>query len=295
MEKRGLFTIEDFFLTSNRLYGIFGMRAPIGPPRKIPFSMRLVQIIFFVVGLAVCIQCFTFCVLTLGDKEGFLMVTHDISCIGFATLTFMKFYVMFSLKKDELVDVLNRLDALFPKTNYEQEKYEVKKYVRTHRLQDFAYTWPMFGTFFLFNISGLLFPIIRYFIIDGVYIRRLQYYYIFPAGITGEEPGVFEVYYIFGSAGSFGIVFLLLAIDLMYCSIMAVLCLEFDILNHKFRTFNPKFTQTDIRILVQEHYELLDITDKLDEVFAVCMLYNFAGSVFVICLTAFQATVCSKV
>lgn len=289
---KGTIAFKQFLATANFCFNVFGIRVLKEDSKRVTAQNYFAR---FFVGLClvvICTQVITLFIVEIHEADVFLKITHNLSAISFITVAYFKLIVVMFLKKDLLMEIIDILELHFPGTSWEQNKYNLPKYLKNLRRQDVSYSISQVLHSFFFNIFGVLVSFVRYFI-DGHFVLELQLYLWFPFGIQGNEPILFQTFFflIFGTCA--GTVFILTAIDLLYFALVEVCVMEFDILRLKFNAVNENTSKKELSDLVKVHYGLITITEKLDKLFSGCMFYNFAGSTLVLCLAGFQ-TVVSK-
>jgi odorant receptor len=248
-------SIEDFFIQQTRIFGLFGLKVTkfSREPKRWNLIFRWFSIFCEVL---IVLQALIFTFLHITETEIFLDLTFDISCAGFGCLSLLRVFMIVIYKKEILSEVIDMLEALFPKTNWEQKKYSVRKYLKILNFQCWIYIILMFLFFAFFNFTEILISIYKTFSM-GNYVPNYSYFLWFPFGYDGKSPVVFEVFYSFSVICAFAVVFNSLAVDLLFCSILTILCMEFDILAKRFEHFGIERSKKDLIELIDEHCQLI--------------------------------------
>jgi odorant receptor len=91
-------------------------------------------------------------------------------------------------------------------------------------------------------------------------------------------------------------VIILIAIDTLMFVLITLISMKFKILKSDFlalKNFESSKVEDELRNLIHRHKNLINVSDKLQQIFSPSFLFNFVQSSFVICLTAFQYTTSS--
>ena len=89
-------------------------------------------------------------------------------------------------------------------------------------------------------------------------------------------------------------VVVMLSTDLLFTSIMQILSMEFEILGQVISEINIENDEEAIRemkILVDIHQELIEASEKLEEIFSLLQLFYTFGSITALCTACFLAAV----
>lgn len=254
-----LISLEEFLDTSTKIFDVFGMRVARTSPEP-----RLAQKLYGGVS-ALCLvmivtQVMIFSYVHMGEEGCFLPITFDFSCIGIGVLTYLKVYMVCFRKHSVLLESIDMLAVFYPKTDHEQERYQVKKHFNILRLHSISYKILMPILSGVFSLSEIIVSVFKFLFVSGFFDRNLPYFVWFPFGITGKGPGAYEVNYLIAVTAAFFCGLIVLAIDLLYCSVLKVLCMEFEVLKMKYEEFGNgagKRGKQDIKLLVDEHHHLI--------------------------------------
>nr|QGW50705.1 odorant receptor 7 [Propsilocerus akamusi] len=291
MEKdnpENLITIGNFLGSSNFCFGIWGLEVARNSTKRPNLFQRICQIIDAFCVTTIAAQITLLCVLELGKPDAFLQITHNMSAISFVSMAYVKLYMTLIRQKSLIDEILEDIESMFPSTRKQQEKYKVKEFLTSLRRQDMIYHTSQVVHILFFNVFGIVVSVIGYYFVDGVYLLELQLYYWFPFNFTTDSIITFVIYYFMTSVTCIGAVIMLSAVDLLFTGVLALVSLEFNILSDKLRHFDTLVDES-LNDLIKIHYKLIELTEKIDKLFTICMLYNFSGSTLVLCFTGFQA------
>jgi hypothetical protein len=76
--------------------------------------------------------------------------------------------------------------------------------------------------------------------------------------------------------------------DLLYSGLMTITSMEFDILAKKVAEAK---SADDLKKLIKIHQELIEVTEKLEEIFSPLLLVNISTSISILCVAAFLVDV----
>lgn len=203
-----------------------------------------------------------------------------------------KTYGVIFKNRGKLIQIVNRLQELFPETQELQKKYKVAENV-----QDLK---SISRIFIFLNLSGVLIynitPIaaqLKGLVVDGREFQRVlptEMYFLFDP----LQPVIFEILYVTIAWTGITLSAIILATDLLFCAIISLLSLQFRILAQKVLDIKHDDSKTAIRELkdvIKLHQEMIAISVEIEKIFSPIFLINVLSSCFVICLTGFQAFV----
>lgn len=251
-----LITLEDFLLISTRVFNLFGLKMTNYENGPKPSTLIFRKFSLFCV-ITLSLQTYIFILVHLGEKGMFLISTYNLSCIGFGFILALKVYMIGVRHHDILLEVIGRLDAIVPKSNHEQAKSGLRKYLRTSNFQNGIFSVSMLVLFAYFNLSDIMISVFKFFFIDGIYDRNFTMFMWFPFDYDGKSPVVFEIFYGISVWCGFTCLTINLAFDLIYCSLLSILCMKFEVLKSKLEEVGPETTREDLTVLIKQHTELI--------------------------------------
>lgn len=248
--------LEDFMILSTRIFNLFGLKMTsfTRDPDLSHTVFKYISVccVFLLVG-----QAYVYILVHFGGEGMFLVFTYNLSCIGFGFVLALKVYMLGVRHRDPLQEVIDRLDEAFPKSSERQTKYGTQKYLKLLSVQNGTYGVLMVMLFAYFNFSDILTAIFKFIFIGGDYEKNFTLFMWFPFGYDGKAPVVFEIFYTISVWSGFTCLTINLAFDLMYCSLLAILCMRFEMLKKDFEDFNKDGSKKDLNQLIKDHYELI--------------------------------------
>lgn len=141
----------------------------------------------------------------------------------------------------------------------------------------------------IFNLMPF-FVIIYYYFDDGSYRKHMPYFMWYP--FDPLQPVVYEICYIAVMWAAFVCAIGILCADLMFCTIVTFMCLQFDLLSFTIKKIvNERLPKKTIKQWIEDHNELMKMIDEFEAVFSPSTLINFGASTFILCMVGFQAYV----
>lgn len=229
------------------------------------------------------VQEIIYFVLHFGDENTFLSLTNLTPCMGFVALALVKVFTIYWNRK--------RLGKIVKKLESFQENHEnkIKGIVKTSRLMMKSQTILFLVLIWIFNLMPLC-VIVYWFVVDGSYHREMPYFMWYPWNCL--QPFIYELCYTVVMWGAFSCSIGILSTDLMFCSIVILLCLRFNSLSDRIRQVVDSLDSRKLlRAWIVEHCELIKIVDEVAEIFSMSLLINFFGSTLILCLVGFQTIV----
>lgn len=242
---------------STRIFSLFGLNMTNfeSNPRSSNKIFRWISISCVVLLVS---QSYIFILVHFGEPGMFLMSTYNLSCIGFGFVLALKIYMIGVKHHKCLLEVIGRLDAIFPKSNREQRRRQMKQYLVTSNYQNGSYSVLMLMLFAYFNFSDILTSIFKFLFIDGSYERNFTLFMWFPFGHDGKSPIVFEIFYVVSVWSGFTCLTINLAFDLLFCSLLSILCMKFENLKIELEEFGRNKSKADLVRLIRKHDELIE-------------------------------------
>lgn len=203
------------------------------------------------------IQGMSYFLMNLHDPAKIMEITNLGPCMGMVILAMMKMYVIYR-NKDEITILMEKLDTLYPKTLKEQQKHGVKKVLEQLKFIMIGFSIMYMSLIWIFNLMPI-YNAIYYYYIDGIiYYKELPFIMWYP--FDPLQPIVFELCYISSTWAGFTTALAVISTDLLYCSILTLLCMEFDILKTNFEEMqvkNSKESFEEMKKLVSVHIDLI--------------------------------------
>lgn len=256
------------------------------------FKSSYFWIIF--IGLFVCAISETMELLVTmaqGEFKHFIKIIETIAYTGFVVITIVKLVLIFIHRKT-LSFIIDELRDLFPKLIEIQKKYKVAEYVqRTNYLIKFFCVLYML-LIWMFN----LLPIGDSYLIyrrTHEWKRQLPYHFWYPYDVY--LPFVFEFNYLFQIWGGFNAATAGVAVNILFCAIISQICLQLEILQKEMIALEVGDENghdcSKLSRLIQKHERLIQLSNKMETIFSIPLLFNFFASTFIICLSGFMAMV----
>ncbi|XP_058825003.1 odorant receptor 85b-like [Topomyia yanbarensis] len=219
-----------------------------------------------------------------GNFTNFLELTALAPCIGFTALSIVKIMTI-KLNETKLNGILDRLNEIFPRTHLEQERYRTYQYNLESQVVMKSFSVLYMILIWIFNLLPLVSMLVKY-LTSGVLEKELPYFMWY--WYDWNKEGYYEITFFHQNWGAFDSAVYNLCTDLMFCAIILLICLQFDIIAYRL-----KHAKDDYRELVgciELHQIVVDLSDQLESIFSPSILINFVGSSVIICLVGFQAT-----
>lgn len=210
---------------------------------------------------------------------------------GFVVMSVAKAYGVVYNNREGLRDIVSRLETLFPKTMAKQLKHNVHKFNDDLKRISIFFIFMNTSGIWMYNLTPIFIQIYGIIFEGHFYDKKLptpMWFWFDP-----YQPGTYEALYVLISWTGFTIAMTILATDLMFCSILTLVSMLFQILSSEIREIQSK-DEAAVKLLkgqIKMHQELIEISQKIEEIFSPSFLLNVFSSSFVICLTLFQAVV----
>ena len=225
--------------------------------------------------------------------NGSLVVAIEASAsFGVFSLMLLKIYIVVIKNRENLTDILERIEFHFPIHTWNQHYFKVGKYLKL--LNIFIITTTVIYSMLWLQNSCMAFLEILY---GWMTSRSIKIELILRIYVPFDysNPLVFSLIYIFQSWILLVNLTGFLLVDMMYFGLMIVLSMEFDMLKEIMSEIDPRDDQQaaikKMKELIEIHQELIEITEKLEDIFSLILFVNIFGMVYLICETAFLSIV----
>jgi odorant receptor len=250
------------------------------------------QIVYFVIAVFYGFLCFVkemiYFVLHLGEENNFLVLTNNLPCAGFVVLTMAKISPIYVHRKVliEMLKDLQEMNKLFLKINFLELRFvKISKKMLT------IFTVLFMILIWIFNLMPLI-KMGHSAIVGNQVIRQLPYYMWYPFDV--HQPIVFEICYVIVNWGAFTCALGILTSDLLLCSFITLICMQFHNLKSRINEIIDKKKSDDIlKFWIDNHSKLLVMCAEIEKIFSFSVLVNYTGSSIIICLAGFQTQVVS--
>lgn len=188
----------------------------------------------------------------IGNFTNFLEMTALAPCIGICVLGLAKSTTILS-NRSKITNIVRNLKEIFPKTMEEQIKWNVKKYLSETKKLVFVFVTAYVAAVTAFNFV----PFIKSFnvyIREGFYPKEFPYFIWYP--FDPFKDGWFQLNYVIQMWAGCTATFSSIGPDVLFCSIVTQICLQFDILSQKLINYVPQNSVKDYQFLkdcVKQH------------------------------------------
>ncbi|XP_001662355.3 odorant receptor 85c [Aedes aegypti] len=219
-----------------------------------------------------------------GNFTNFLELTALAPCIGFTALSIVKIMTI-KLNEAKLNGILDRLSDLFPRSHLDQDRYRTYNYNLESQMVMKSFSILYMILIWIFNLLPLVSMLVNY-ISTGILEKELPYFMWY--WYDWHKAGYYEITFFHQNWGAFDSAVFNLSTDLLFCAIILLICLQFDILAYRLR--HAKGDYKELEQCVKLHQSVVELSNQLEGIFSPSILVNFVGSSVIICLVGFQAT-----
>ncbi|XP_055545330.1 odorant receptor 85b-like [Wyeomyia smithii] len=280
-----LVKFESFIRVPEIFYDMIGI-ARYGEPRD-TMKARLKQL-FFWSSYANTIFCLIiehiYFIKAAGNFTNLLELTALAPCIGFTVLSIVKIMTV-KMNEAKLNGILDRLNELFPTSQLDQKRYRTYQYNLESQVVMKSFSVLYMILIWIFNLLPLVSMLVNY-VSREVLEKELPYFMWYWYDWNTE--GYYELTFLHQVWGGFDSAVFNLCTDLMFCAIILLICLQFDIIAYRLK--NATNDYRELVSCIELHQAVVNLSDELESIFAPSLLVNFVGSSVIICLVGFQAT-----
>ena len=252
---------------------------------KIIHIARLIYVKFAL--LCILLSITSLSAFTVAYSKDFLIASKSVPNLVTMALIGVKAFATF-LKKDHIWNILQELEAKFnQRVSVQlgvQGDFKMKKY-----LDDYHFCVRIYAVTFLLTLIPVMLPVIP-FILFGTMETPITYW--FPFDIS--RPGVFPLILIWTDYVAWIATFYLLGCDSMLYAFITLISMEFNVIKTDLTNLcsaakTERLTTTSK--LVDRHNDLLELCDKLQEIYGITFLFNFFISSLILCFIGFHLSI----
>ncbi|XP_055379573.1 putative odorant receptor 92a [Condylostylus longicornis] len=226
----------------------------------------------------------------MGQFSTFLEATALAPCIGFCIITNYKLGSLL-LQSDTLTNFITVMNEMFPKNEHQIKEYKALQYTSNTINFEKMYVFSMLTVIWIFNLSGVAQTVIEYNFLNMPLIRRYAYFLWYPFDI--DEDLKYSLVYIQQMHAGLIAAWGTLASDILMISMINLCVMQFDYISNTITNYLPSRNPNDtgmIKKIVIHHQKVLKLSEDVNEIFSMAILFNFLASSVIICLVGFQTT-----
>lgn len=275
----GRFAFEDFTGIAMNCFKVCGLiLVPVEDVDKRARTWTFIKSIYFwfaIINVIVSIGFLvTFVLINIGNPS---LVSSALPNV--ANAPFIVFKVMMVYKhRHTIAEVMAALMANFPVTKEEQESVQVEKYLKTLRI-----FLKFCGGFMVVVYLFLVVHIFETYFIHGTEKLPLEMWLPF----SYREESLFFLVSFWLLWISFIVEVLAFGVDVLLFAFVTLIIMNFDTLKTRFENITADSAST-IKDLISKQLKIMELCDKLEDIYSAMTLYNFMQSSILICFIAFQ-------
>ncbi|KAL7034416.1 hypothetical protein ACKWTF_007956 [Chironomus riparius] len=221
---------------------------------------------------------------------GFINIVEQICLMRISFQTLLSGYLIFYKYRHVMVGIIQTLKDMYPETASTSQIQNInQKYKILNFFVDFSYISRIF-CIIMYGIK----PFLVYFYES--YMQRspvlmLPYDVYFP--FDTADMFVYSIAYFLLIWASITLIIQLRSCDLIYCSILSVISIQFDILTEKVRNVHPhnENARNILKDYVENQIVLLNLISDLNGIYNWILVYNFLTSSIFLCSLTFLVLV----
>ncbi|CAG9801784.1 unnamed protein product [Chironomus riparius] len=201
-------------------------------------------------------------------------------------------HVVLARNRNVIAEILDKLDEHFPHAGVDQINFKIHKYLRTLKIFKTLY----YTSFTIIDLSLSLMPIFHkiYGSINSIFVEW-ELIVTMELPFDQQQPIVYEALYILEIWIVIFYAFYVISTDMLFACLIQILAMEFDILGQIMSevdvTKSEEEAIKELKKLINIHQQLIEVSEKLDDIFAPLQLINAFGSITALCTTSFLAVV----
>lgn len=230
--------------------------------------------------LSSCLATVSFITYFVTNLDDFVVASVSIPNIVTSVMIGSKFMIV-HFRKAEIWQIEQDLKVFFVRRVGENSKYKIKTYFDGYQKIMKVYGLTIFSLF-----VPIFMPVFTY-IFKGHMELPVKYWFPFDA----FRPTNFPFALMWMEFNNWYYCLFLLACDSLLYALITIIAMEFDILKDDLLNlkFPPKHERVGmIKSFTERHNKLMELGDKLQNIFSLTFLFSLVISSFVLCFIAFQ-------
>lgn len=184
--------------------------------------------------------------------------------------------------RDELRNIVQEISGVFNK------RLDTKHKMKTY-LDQYQFYMRIYAMVFILILFPVYYPVVDYVLYQKT---QLSVQYWFPINVFRLQT--FPLALFWTDWMGWIMTTNLLATDTTIYAIITVVSMEFDVLTSDLRNFSLTVRHERMKKLksfVDRHNKLLDLSDKLQDIYGWSFLFSFVGSSIIICFITFHLSI----
>ena len=231
--------------------------------------------------------------ISLSARDGHLYVMlENVVLLGAFFIALVKVYFVFHKNLAKIFEALQKLDEYFPHSEADQLVYNVSKNFHILRKMYIVYNISYYTLIPQFCLMPFVFQMYSaYKSLDMEWETVLA----MNLGFNQLRPVVYELIYMLEVWFIIFFVYYVTGSDLLYANIVQILSMEFDILGQVISEIDVDNREDEalkeLKKLVDIHQELIEVSEKLKEIFSPSIFINLFVTISGLCCTSFLSVV----
>ena len=219
-------------------------------------------------------------------KKNFLQITELIPCFGYTMMAPIKALTI-KWNTEKFCEVLEFIQRRFSSSIADQKQLKIHQ--KLNKIN--AFFWILIQLYLILVAVYSFVPCFEMaysYLALGHFEKSLPYFYWFPFN-PYKNNVLYVLCYFVQVFSAFFLIVEMLAADLLFYSASELISIQYNVLSHKLSGQKP--SEEDLKQIVEEHNGLIQICQKVDQIYSQTLFLNFMGSSLFICFLAFQAMV----
>jgi odorant receptor len=209
-------------------------------------------------------------------------IARSLPSSGYLLIVCVKIVCIYS-RKEKFKNLLRKLDDLFLKTRSEQNIFKVKMHLRSYKNVEKCVT-----VLSVLAVSNFIVVKVIKFAIFGVWYDGILPHETWSPFDMNNHVW-FNLMIIYQTMYSIFFLGGVLACDMILYSFVTLIAMYFNVLTMRLEKLNSNEDKEKFAEMVDEHENLLKLSQDLEEIFSPSILFNFVASSFLICLVGYEA------
>ncbi|KAG5673082.1 hypothetical protein PVAND_003157 [Polypedilum vanderplanki] len=273
--------LEDFF-PSEKIFGVFGFTFFNGLQNTTnqQRQKQLFWIILAITLLSTILAVINF-VHIFGDHEKFVEAIETFCWISGYIQILLLIYFLYYRKREPIMKIIERLEQNFTQSNHEQLQFGVIKHHRKLKLIFKFYLFVFFWAWLHLNYM----PLLQFLYDHEVKLLHPLWFPLYPL-----QPLLYPIFFFIQSCSICFAVTVQVAMDTLFCSIICVISLEFDVLAQKLSKIDPENDENaekKLQKIIDGYNKLTDIANELEKIISLLSFVHIFAGIFMLCTCVF--------
>lgn len=287
-QEEQLIKFEDYFKISSGVFKSVGLNPNFNSKEPLSNTKNwllfiLFHVCFWVLVVTTILELI-FVLTVAGDKDQLMDFCRAISCALFDVMGIEEM-VLIWMSGNKFKAFILQLEEMFPNDPETQRKYNIRKHAQDTKMVVKNLTSVFVFCIVVWLVGSPCYDALVSHFTGSAYVFDLPFKMWAPVDL--DDPVAFNTALFMQFDTIYASVMTILAVNTLFLSIVAQICLQFDMLSQNIRELPPNDEEGVIKLTLM-HIRLIDISQQFAELISRTVFVNHILSSIALCCGLFQ-------